>query len=241
MSRTHDARRFRRWAAAAGLIGWPLTLVADAVLNEDHDSYVQAVLAAAEAPTRPTLAAATLIVSAVLTVLGIYGVVQLVRDRGARLAHWGGALLLLGAMGHMAAAAHQIVIVGGAAGGDPAQTAAVLDRVDQSSAVLLIFPLMMAYGLGVVVASFAVWRAGLLRWWAPAAALLAFAVHLAPVGAGSAAMATGLGKQLVVLAVFGTLGVAVARMRDDEWSPRSGHSSVERAGTAADVVSHRAG
>lgn len=220
MSRTYDARRFRRLVAAVGLIGWPLTLVADAVLNEDHESYSQAVLAALEQPGMSMAVAATLLVSAVLTVPGVYGLVHLVRDRGARLVHWGGALLTLGAFGHMAGAAHHIIVVGSASGGSVESTAAMLDRVDQSSAVLLIAPLMVAYGFGVVISAFAVWRAGLLGAWAPALAVLAFAVHAAPVGEGAVALAAGVGKQLAVLAVFGTLGMAVARMRDDEWAPR---------------------
>ena len=50
------------------------------------------------------LAALLFILSSVLIVPAVAGMVHLVRDRGATLAHIGGALGVIGAMGHMATA-----------------------------------------------------------------------------------------------------------------------------------------
>jgi hypothetical protein len=219
MSHTHDARRSRRLASAVGLIGWPTALVIDAVVQEEHGNEMETLRAAVEEPGRFMAVAAVLLVSAILTVLGAYGVVHLVRDRGARLAHWGAGLLTLGALGHTAIATLQVVIVGGAPGGDLEEMAAMLTRLGESPALALIAPLITAYGLGMVVAAFAVWRAGLLRGWAPALAVLAFAVHMLPIGGGAAAVVVGVGIQVALLAVYGALGMLVARMRDEEWTP----------------------
>lgn len=221
MSGTYDCRGVRRRAAALGLIGFPLALLANAAIDEGAGDAAQ-MLQVVESPERLFAAAATLVLSAVLTPAAAHAVVHLVRDRGARLAHWGAALLTLGAFGHMGIATLYVVLLGGVRGGETAAMEAMLTRLNSSPALVLVFPLILAFGLGVVLSAVALWRGGVLGAWAPSITVAALVLHLTPVPDGLVGDAVGLAKNLAVLVVYGALGLRVLNMSNDQWQAAAG-------------------
>lgn len=220
MRTTYDPRRFRRLAAAAGLIGFPVLLVVHQLIDTSGGDSAAKVDAVASSGGRVAWGGVLLLLSAILTVPAAYGVVHLLRDRGARLGHWGGTLLTLGALGHTAIATHTLLLAG-VAGGDRAEMIAFLDRADDSPAVASVFPLILSFSLGALLCILALRRGGLVGVWAPVVIGIAVLLDFAPPMDGAAGDSIGLLQQLLLAAAFVPIGVKVARLREDEWSMRA--------------------
>lgn len=220
MSTTYDPRRFRRLAAAAGLIGFPVLLVVHQAIDTSGGDSAAKVDAVLSSGGRVAWGGVLLLLSAILTVPAAYGVVHLLRDRGARLGHWGGTLLTLGALGHTAIATHTLLLAG-VAGGDRAEMIAFLDRADDSPAVASVFPLILSFALGALLCILALRRGGFVGVWAPVVIGMAVLLDFRPPMDGAAGDAIGLLQQLLLAAAFVPIGVKVARLREDEWSMRA--------------------
>lgn len=153
----------------------------------------------------------------------------LVRDA---LANAGAVLGVLGGIGHVGLALFYLFALP-LAGGDRAEMVAYVERVNASPVLSLVaFPLILCFGLSMIVLPWAAWREGRIGTWGPALATAAVLVHFGlpfqPPAALSGLLLTAL------TAVFGYLGGSVLRMTQAEWDgSRSVPTGGLRPGLAA--------
>ena len=214
-SPTPTARRLRRCTAGAALVLFPALLVPEAVLDPTGTGS-GAELFAAATEQRGALIASTvlLLVSGILMAPAAAGVLHQARDRGAALADTGAVLAVLGGFGHAGIA--MFYILGSAlAGGDRTEMVAFVDRLNASPELgFVVFPLILSFGLGVLILSWAAWRAGAAHWWVPAVVTVAVLVEeVLPFRTTAVTVAV----LVAVTVAFGHLGVRVLRMTDAEW------------------------
>lgn len=205
MMKINDADDFRRAVAGAALIAAPLALLAALLVHpgEGDGGFVQTI---AENPGRVEISNLLIIFSSVLFVPGLVGILRLIRERGAVLAHVGVALAVIGVVGHAVWAGFQIVLVGTITGGIDQGEMSRLVEGGPPNAGFIVVMLMFLVGFfaGLAVLAAAVWRSDALPWWA-AVCLLATAVwDFVPFGSGVVAAATGSALALVG---FGAIGV----------------------------------
>lgn len=210
------ARRLRRLTAGAALILFPALLVVQAPIDPAAGGTGDVMYAAASGQRGAlTVSALLLIVSGMLMVPAVMGIVHQARDRGAGLANAGAVLGVLGGFGHFAIALFYIFALA-LPGGDRAEMVAYVDRLNESAVLgAVAFPLILCFGLGVLVLAWAAWRVGLVGLWGPALVTVGVLVHnLLPFQPPTALTVALL---VAMTAVFGYLGLRVLAMRDDEW------------------------
>lgn len=210
------ARRLRRYTAGAALILFPALLVVQAPIDPATGGTGEVMFTAAtEHRGALTASALLLIVSGMLMVPAVLGIVRQARDRGAGLANLGAVLGVLGAFGHFAIALFYIVALA-LPGGDRAEMVAYVDRLNASPVLgAVVFPLILCFGLGVVVVAWAAWRAGLVGIWGPASVTAVVLVHnLLPFQPPTVLTVVLL---VVLTVVFGHLGVRILRTGDAAW------------------------
>jgi hypothetical protein len=141
---------------------------------------------------------------------------HLVRERGVRLVHIGGALAILGALGHVAVMTYQLALVEMTKAGDQEAMIGLIDRMDSSPVVgVIVFPMILSFALGLLILSIALWRARFVQSWAAVLVLAAVALDIgAPDGAPAA---VSIAKQLLAFAAFTYVGLRVLRLSDAEW------------------------
>jgi hypothetical protein len=219
------AHRIRRCGVAASLMLFPALLVVQAPIDPaaggtgevmwraatDHGSSLQA-------------SAVLLMLSGILMVPAAVGLSHLARDRGAALTTVAATLGVLGGFGHFGIGLFYVFALA-LPGGDEPQMVAFIERLNASPALALVFPLIMAFGLGVLAMAWAAWRTGLAGIWAPVVVTLAVVTHFA---LPSEIPAVEFAALLIVAIAFGYLGVRIARMSDDAWQAPSVHRA-ERA------------
>jgi hypothetical protein len=209
--------RFRRWVAGISLIGFAAMIVAQDVVGARTPSDAAGQYAAVAAERGGTIVSSVfLLVSSILLVPAVFGVLHLVRERGATLAHIGGALAILGALGHVAVMTYQLALVEMTRVGDREAMVALIDRLSNSTTVgLVVFPMILAFALGLLILSLALWRARIMQGWAAALVLVAVVLDVAAPDGGPAAVS--ITKQLLAFAAFTYVGLRVLRMSDAEW------------------------
>jgi hypothetical protein len=140
--------------------------------------------AASSAPGRLTVEAAVLVVSSVLLVVAVIGAARVVRGRGRRLALAAALFGVMGALGHVAYATFSLItisIVGTSASREVAIE--ILDGVNADAAVgLLVMPLIVAYGLSVLLLPIAFYRRRLVPLWVVGLAGSAFVLEVVAPG-----------------------------------------------------------
>jgi hypothetical protein len=209
------ARRLRRYTAGAALVLFPALLVPQAVIDPTSDGSGDAMFTAATEHPGPMLVSAVLLLaSGILMAPAVGGVLHQARDRGAALANTGAVLALLGGFGHAGIAMFSIM-ARALAGGDRSEMVAYVDRLNSSPVLgYVAFPLILCFGLCVLVLPWAAWRAGAAHWWVPAVGTAAVLVEVAlPVRSTAVTVAV----LVAVTVVFGRLGARVLRMTDAEW------------------------
>jgi hypothetical protein len=205
----------RRYVQGAALALFPAVLVVQSVIDPTGEgSGEQLYTAATEHHGALVAATVLLLVSSFLVAPAVAGVLHQARDRGSALADVGAVLLVLGAFGH-AALAMFYILGSGLPGGDRGEMVAFIDRLNASPVLgAVVFPLILCFGLGVLVLPWAAWRAGAIGWWAPALTTVAFLVEeVLPVGSP----AVSVGTLTAVTVVYGALGLRVLGMADAEW------------------------
>jgi hypothetical protein len=161
-----------------------------------------------------TASAVLLLVSGILMGPAAAGVLHQARDRGAGLANAGAVLAVLGGFGHFGIAMFYLVALS-LPGGSRAEMVAYIDRLNESTTLgAVAFPLILCFGLGVLVLPWAAWRAGAAALWAPVVATVVVLAHFVLPETGAAVEVAGL---VALAVVFGYLGVRVLRMTDAEW------------------------
>lgn len=176
-----DASRTHRTVTAAALAGSAVLIGIGGLIAPPNDGQASGLYdAATSAPGRLTAEAVILVTSSILLVVGVIGAARVVRGRGRRLA-WAAALFgVMGALGHVAYATFSLVtlhIVEAA----PSREAALqtLDSINRDAAIgLLVMPLIIAYGLCVLLLPIAYYRRRLVALWVVALAGLAFVLEI---------------------------------------------------------------
>lgn len=172
-----DIGTFRRAIAAIATAGFmPAALIANLVgpsrERDGVNSFAGLLDFAAREADRFGVWNVGLLISVVLLIPAIFGIAQPIRGRGATLAHLGVALGTLGALGHMSIVTRNVFFQA-MAGGQRDEMIALGDRFFMSmSSAALLFPLIMVYGVGLLLLIAATWRAGIMPAWAPLIALL---------------------------------------------------------------------
>jgi hypothetical protein len=209
------AVRARRPAGGLALLGFSAALVVNALVDPSGGDGGQAALATAtDQPAAMTAGALALVVCAVLTPPAVAAILRQARDRGAALANAGAVFAVLGAAAHMAIATVGLLWLA-LPGGDPAEMAAFVDRVDERPEITaIVLPLVLSFGVGVGLLAWAAWRAGLVGWWGPALVTAAVAAHAVLPETSPVVEFAGI---TAIAAVFGWLGVRVLRLPDRAW------------------------
>jgi len=153
--------------------------------------------------------------------------VTLPAGRGAVLTFVGAAIALLANLFHAAVVAIQLIQADMAqAGLDPAQMAALYDRIDNDQWIGATFvPLIFLFPLGMILLTLGLWRSRLVPVWAVAPAVLATLVEIAHVPASE--------QLIAVLAPIASLIIAVSlvmrsrRPAGGVEEMRSGMSTIE--------------
>ena len=212
-----DASRTHRMATAAALAGSAVLVGIGGLIAPSNDGQATGLYdAASSAPGRLTAEAVLLVISSILLVVGVIGAARVVRGRGRRLA-WAAALFgVMGALGHVAYATFSLVtikIVDAA----PGREAAIetLDRINGDAAIgLLMMPLIVAYGLSVILLPIAFYRRRLVPLWVVGLAGLAFVLEV--VVPGGVLVVVGV-KYALGAAVNVALAWRITQLSNSEW------------------------
>jgi hypothetical protein len=218
--------RFRRHVAGISLIGFAAMLLAQDLVGARTPSDAAGQYAAVAAERGGTIASSLfLLVSSIFLVPAVFGILHLIRGRGVTLAHIGGGLAILGALGHVAVMTYQLVLVEMTRIGDREAMVALIDRLSNSTAVgFVVFPMILAFAFGLLILSIALWRARIVQGWAAALVLVAVILDVgAPDGAPAG---VSIAKQLLAFAAFAYVGLRILRMSDDEWEQPSQRSAL---------------
>jgi len=210
------ARRLRRYAAGTALVAFPLVLIAQEFTNPLDAGDGADFFEVAGGDSRGALVTSMLLMmlAGALLAPAVSGVLHQARDRGAALANAGAAFLVLGGL---ALFAEGVVWMTTTAlpGGDPAEMAAYVDRLTDSTLVGAVWmTLMLCLGLGLAVLPWAAWRAGAVHWWVPALATVAV---VAEFGLPFHSTASEVVVFTALAAAYGAIGLRVLRMTDAEW------------------------
>jgi hypothetical protein len=209
--------RFRRRVAGVSLIVFAGALLAQELAGaHSADDPASIYALAADGAGRLRAETLLLLLSTIALIPGIFGIVHLVRERGARLVHIGAVLGVLGALGHMAIVCVGLVFLEMPKAGDRAAMLALIDRLNESQAVgLIVFPLILCFGLSMLFLSLATWRAGLVPGWVAGAVVAALVVHF-----GLPEDVPGVGAVANALGALGfvVIGVRILRLADGAWA-----------------------
>jgi hypothetical protein len=169
----------KTWAIAA-LIGAMVADLAETIIDPANSGNATKIYdAAVDQHGRMVLSAGLLLVSSALIVPGVNGVVGMLGGRARRLGVAARVFALLGAIGHGALAGVYLMWAS-IPGGDAtrAQLIDVIDRMNNSPSLVLIFPLFIAFPVALLVTYGAAVKAGQAPTWVlgAAAAALALAV-----------------------------------------------------------------
>jgi hypothetical protein len=201
---------FRRRAGAASIVAFFVALLA-ATLLEPTDSHanVDQLRAAVAHPGLMQAAAWLEITAGVLAPVAVLTLMHVVRGRGARLAHIGGVLGVLGAVGMALIGVHRLFVVALAQqGGDRA--GAVLDRLDHLAPAIIV--LFFALPIAFVLLAVAGVRNGLAPRPVLAGAVVFLVIDMAPLPGAE------LIQLVLGLVTFGWLARRIGAMTDLEWA-----------------------
>ena len=215
--RIAETERFRRRVAGVSLIGFAAALVAQDLVGPRTPSDAAGTYAAVAADRGGMVATSVLLlVSSLFLVPAVWGILHVLRERGVTLGHVGGALAIVGALGHVAVMTYQLALVEMTRTGDREAMVALIDRLDSSPVVgVVVFPMILAFALGLLILAIALWRARFVQGWAALLVVAAVALDIgAPDGAPAA---VSVAKQLLVFAAFAYVGLRMLRMSDSDW------------------------
>src|SRR3954454_6459087 len=172
------AHRTRRYVAAASLVAFPALLVVEALIDPAAGGTGEiTVRAASDHPSALVAAAVLLMLSGGLMTPAVGGLLHQARDRGAAVTNLAAALGVLGGFVHFAIGMFCLFATG-LPGGDQAEMAAYIDRLNATPALVAIaFPLILCFGLGVVALAWGAWRTALVGLWGPIPVTVVVVLH----------------------------------------------------------------
>ena len=221
-----DASRTHRTVTAAALAGSAVLIGIGGLIGPPNDGQASGLYdAATSAPGRLTAEAAFLVISSILLVIGVIGAARVVRGRGRRLA-WAAALFgVMGALGHVAYATFSLVtlrVVEAA----PSRQAALqtLDSINSDATIgLLVMPLIIAYGLCVLLLPISYYRRRLVALRVVALAGVAFALEIIAPGdiLALAALKYTLAAAATIAISWRIAQITAAQWRNPETIPQA--------------------
>ena len=145
--RIAKTERFRRWVTGISLIGFAVALVAQDLVGPRAPDEAAGQYAAVAADRGGMVATSVLLlVSSLFLVPAVFGLLHLLRERGVTLGHIGGALAIVGALGHVAVMTYQLALVEMTKAGDREAMVALIDRLSNSTTVgVVVFPMILAF------------------------------------------------------------------------------------------------
>ncbi|KAA9376916.1 hypothetical protein F5972_20860 [Microbispora cellulosiformans] len=214
-----NANSFRRVAAGASLVLAPLCLLLGMAADPSEPG-VEDPLVYAHNPGAVGVSATLLHYAWILWVPGVIGLVHLVRRKGVVLAHIAGVIAVLGLINFSALMISDFFDIVAYQMLPPAQAEKLMQDAAQPAMIAAWqMPGLIGSFLGLVLVAVAYARAGRAGWWFPAGVLAGIVVWL--FGASAWNLVLGLGGPVILLVVFGVVGVSMIRMRDEEWATTS--------------------
>jgi hypothetical protein len=211
-----DANNFRRTAAGLCLIAGPLLTLINGLVDPYGEKHTTAadLQAYAENPTRAQISALLLYFGYLLTAVGVFGIIHLLRHRAVVFGHVAGVLAVWGWLtlpGVLASAYYDLSL---AQWRNRQAAITIHDRAEGyiGSAIMGI-PVLLGV-LGVVLLGVALWRARVAPLWVPVVLLLGLAIIVfGPYGS----VGWTIGNALWLVAL-GFLGLKILRMSDEDWA-----------------------
>ncbi len=210
-----DATRFRRTMMGLCLIAGPLVTVAGGLVTpwEDEATVASYLQALGENPIQAQISAVLLYFGYLLTAVGIFGMIHLVKRRAVVFAHVSGILAIWGWVTLPGLLVTDFYDLSLAQYEDRQSAVAISERAGEyAGSAVLGMPVLFGF-IGLVLLVAALWRSGFAPLWVPVVFLAGFALSFfGPVGAVS--FTGGFALALVAL---GYVGVRILRMSDEEW------------------------
>jgi Domain of unknown function (DUF4386) len=217
MLRLSDERNFTRTLTGLSLIVAPALLLLATLIGPDLSGDADERLAEiADNEGRYVASGYLFLIAAWVFVPGLIGLWRLFRGPRVTLGQIGAGLVLLGVITTIAFFGFGAYEYEAAQPDlDPAQMAQLADNVDESGVTtpLFIITFVLGIGIGSLIVAWSLWRRRLVPPWGPAAIVVAtilavFSEDSVAVGAISFAF---------LLVGFGSIGLKLLSMSDDEW------------------------
>ncbi len=224
-----DPRRFSRIIAAFALIVGPLVVLAGMIATPWEDEATTASYhdALAAHPGQAEVAATLLHFGYLLLLPAALGIMHLARRASPKLAHIGGLLAVLGLATLPGLLVTDFYDLALAEALPRAQSVAISDATQDSwAAAVMGLSAIAPMFFGLIILMVAASRAGVTQRWAPFAIAVAW---LLPFVSGTGLIPAVAGAT-IILVLFGSIGVKVARMSDQAWAERpAGRVRTKRA------------
>ncbi len=210
-----DATRFRRTALGLCLIAGPLVTVIGGLVTpwEDNDTLASYLQALGENPIQAQVSAVLLYFGYLLTAVGVFGMIHLVKDHAVVLAHVAGIFAVWGWVTLPGLLVTDFYDLSLAQHGDRQEALTISERAGEyAGSAVLGLPVLFGF-IGLILLVVALWRAGFAPAWVPLVFVAGFAMSFfGPVGAVSFTVGFAL-----AFAALGYVGVGILRMSDEEW------------------------
>jgi len=212
-----DAHHSRKMLAGACMVVAPLVLLAATVIHPASDMNEAAQVATIADNLDAWYAAHLLaLVAIVLTVPVVLGLMHMLRERQVAIGHVGGGLAMLGLFAYTGIVGMELVMWQMAAGGSTAEAVALLERLNETTGILVPFVLVsFGFALGMACLAVGLYRARAVQSW------MAISVAAGAILFGLG-VATAMNWVAIVAAAFlvvglGAIGRMVLRETDEAW------------------------
>lgn len=210
-----DAPRFRRLLAGAALVIGPALVVALELIHPEPDSNAAQMYAiVSENANRWYLAHAIALVALAAAIPAVLGLMHVLKSSRPAWGHAGAALTFLGLL-PLAALVGMEFVIWQATAGDSAAMVSLIDRLNDSPGIALIWVLSLLFPIGWIALAIGLYLAREVPAWQPAA----IGVGIAGVFAGDAAYAKWLAvaASIVFFAGAASVGWRLLTQSDEEW------------------------
>jgi hypothetical protein len=220
MSRLSDSHHFRKTVAGMCMIGAPLVLVVGMIIHPESKTDVGDQLAVVTANMDEWYVAHLILaVSLVLAVPAVLGLMHMLREREVAYGHLGGGLAIVGLLATTGIVAMEGFVgwqAGAATGGDQAAMTALLERVTETTGIVIPF-FVMSFGftVGMLFLAAGLYRARAVQSWT--AAMLGLGSIAFAVGSAMAENTVTVIGAAVLLVGFFQVGRMVLTESDEDW------------------------
>jgi hypothetical protein len=225
-----DSHHTRKMVAGACMVLAPLFLLVGAVIHPTADtSALSQAAAIATEPDAWYIAHLLILASIVLAVPAVLGLMHMLREKQGAAGLVGGGLALLGLMAFVGIVAIEMVFW---QAGPAVQTAALIDRVDDTAGIMIPFGVVsLGFGLGVIALAAGLYAARVVS--PLMAGCLAVGAAALNVSAMTATEWVGIAGAAVFALGLGTIGFMVLAEADGDWEHTPEYHGIRPAGGAA--------